>query len=52
MIEVSERFDRIFTANVNSGTISIIEQVMPSFPPQAGSPSGGPPPGSGPVPGP
>jgi YVTN family beta-propeller protein len=51
MIEVSERFDRIFTANVNSGTISIIEQVMPSFPPQAGPPGGGPPPGAGPGPG-
>ena len=49
MIIVSERFDRIFTANVNSGTVSIIEQVMPSFPPQAGPPGGGPPavPGQG-----
>jgi YVTN family beta-propeller protein len=44
MIEVSERFERIFTANVNSGTISIIEQVMPSLPPQG-------PPGPGPGPG-
>jgi YVTN family beta-propeller protein len=51
MIEVSERPNRIFTANVNSGTISIIEQVMPSFPPQAPPPGGGPPPGPGPGPG-
>jgi YVTN family beta-propeller protein len=51
MIEVSERFDRIFTANVNSGTISIIEQVMPPLPPQAAPPGGGPPPGAGPGPG-
>jgi YVTN family beta-propeller protein len=48
MIVVSERFDRIFTSNVNSGTISIIEQVMPSFPPQAPPAGGGPPPGTGP----
>jgi YVTN family beta-propeller protein len=51
MIEVSERFELIFTANVNSGTISIIEQVMPPFPPQAAPPGGGPPPGAGPGPG-
>jgi YVTN family beta-propeller protein len=51
MIVVSERFDRIFTSNVNSGTISIIEQVMSSFPPQARPPGGGPPPGSGLPPG-
>jgi YVTN family beta-propeller protein len=48
MINVSERLDRIVTSNVNSGTISIIEQVMPSFPPQYQSPAGGPPPGAGP----
>ena len=48
MILVSKSLDRIFTANVNSGTISIIEQVMPSFPP----PGNGPPPGAGPGPGP
>ncbi len=50
MILVSQSLDRIFTANVNSGTISIIEQVMPSFPP----PGNGPPPsaGAGPGPGP
>jgi YVTN family beta-propeller protein len=48
MINVSENLDRIFTANVNSGTISIIEQVMPSFPPQGGPPGGGPPSGPGP----
>jgi DNA-binding beta-propeller fold protein YncE len=51
MIEVSEGFDRIFTANVNSGTISIIEQVMPPLPPPAAPPGGGPPPGPGPGPG-
>jgi YVTN family beta-propeller protein len=44
MILVSRSLDRIFTANVNSGTISIIEQVMPSFPPSGN----GPPPGPGP----
>ena len=48
MILVSKSLDRIFTANVNSGTISIIEQVMPSFPP----PGNGPPPGAGPGPSP
>jgi YVTN family beta-propeller protein len=48
MINVSQNLDRVFTANVNSGTISIIEQVMPSFPPQGGPPGGGPPPGPGP----
>src|SRR5580693_5021435 len=48
MILVSKSLDRIFTANVNSGTISIIEQVMPSFPP----PGNGPPPGAGLGPGP
>jgi YVTN family beta-propeller protein len=52
MILVSQSLDRIFTANVNSGTISIIEQVMPSFSPQAAPPGGGPPPGPGPGPGP
>ena len=50
MIEVSERFDRIFTSNVTSGTISISEQVTPSVPPQAPPPGGGPPPGPGPGP--
>ncbi len=48
MINVSQNLDRVFTANVNSGTISIIEQVMPSFPPQGGPPGGSPPPGPGP----
>jgi YVTN family beta-propeller protein len=51
MIIVSERFDRIFTSNVSSGTVSIIEQVMPSIPPQARPPGGGPPAASGPLPG-
>ncbi len=52
MINVSENLDRIVTANVNSGTISIIEQVMPSFPPQGGPPGAGLPPGNGPGNGP
>jgi YVTN family beta-propeller protein len=51
MIIVSEGSDRIFTSNVNSGTISILEQVMPSFPPQSAPPGGGPPPNAGPPPG-
>ena len=45
MVNVSESLDRIVTSNVNSGTISIIEQVMPSFPPQYRPAAGGPPPG-------
>src|SRR5204862_4086842 len=40
MVVVSESLDRIVTSNVNSGTISIIEQVSP---PASGF---GPPPGS------
>jgi YVTN family beta-propeller protein len=48
MIFVSPGLDRIVTSNVNSGTISIIEQVMPSFPPQGGPPAGNRPPGSAP----
>jgi YVTN family beta-propeller protein len=40
MIFVAESLDRIFTSNVNSGTISIIEQVMAPMPP--GPPPGGP----------
>jgi YVTN family beta-propeller protein len=45
MVEVSKSLDKIYTSNVNSATISIIEQVTP--------PAGGfgPPPGSGPPPG-
>jgi YVTN family beta-propeller protein len=41
MVEVSESLERIFTSNVSSGTISIIEQVSPV---NAGY---GPPPGGG-----
>ncbi len=47
MIEVSESLDRIFTSNVSSGTISIIEQVAlanPGYGPPPGA--NGPPPGS------
>jgi YVTN family beta-propeller protein len=52
MICVSEGSGRIYTSNVNSGTISIIEQVKSSFPPQARPPGGGtPPPNAGPPPG-
>jgi YVTN family beta-propeller protein len=40
MIVVSKSLDRMFTSNVNSGTISIIEQV--SQPNGFGPPSGGP----------
>jgi YVTN family beta-propeller protein len=47
MIVVSPSLDRIFTSNVNSGTISIFEQVLPANPgPPPGAPAGaGPPPG-------
>ena len=53
MIVVAESLDRIFTSNVSSGTISIIEQVaapMPAGPPP-GAPAGAGPPG-GPAGGP
>jgi YVTN family beta-propeller protein len=48
MVEVSQELDRIFTSNVSSGTISIIEQIEPSRPgPPPGAPAGaGPPPGA------
>ena len=49
MIVVSATLDRVFTSNVSSGTISIIEQVsapMPGFgPPPPGGPVGSAPPG-------
>jgi YVTN family beta-propeller protein len=48
MVVVSAALDRVFTSNVSSGTISIIEQVSaPNFgpPPGVTPPSGGPPPG-------
>ena len=48
MVEVSKSLDKIFTSNVNSATISIIEQVSP---PAGGfGPPPGAPPGSGPAP--
>ncbi len=50
MVVVSAALDRVFTSNVSSGTISIIEQVSapsPGPPPGATPPPGGPPPGSG-----
>jgi len=52
MIVVSSSLDRVFTSNVSSATISIIEQVdAPSFGPPPGAPPGsatppGPPPSS------
>jgi len=52
MVAVSPALDRVFTSNVSSGTISIIEEApTPSFgPPPAGSPGSaqrsGPPPGA------
>ena len=50
MVEVSKNLDKIFTSNVNSATISIIEQVSP---PAGGfGPPPGAPPGSGPPAGP
>jgi YVTN family beta-propeller protein len=53
MVIVSATLDRVFTSNVSSATISIIEQVdapMPNFGPPPGAPPGsgappGPPPG-------
>jgi YVTN family beta-propeller protein len=48
MVEVSKSLDRIFTSNVNSATISIIEQVTTPVggfgPPPGSGPPGGPPP--------
>ena len=48
MVIASRDGERVFTSNVSSGTISIIEQMMPPAPPgpPPGAPSaGGPPPG-------
>jgi YVTN family beta-propeller protein len=49
MVVVSPKLDSVFTSNVSSGTISIIEQVdapVPNFgPPPGAPPSSGPPPG-------
>jgi YVTN family beta-propeller protein len=50
MVAVSPTLDRVFTSNVSSGTISIIEQASPSIP-SPGPPPGGPP-GSAQRPGP
>ena len=51
MIVVSSSLDRVFTSNVSSATISIIEQVdAPSFGPPPGAPAGSSPP-PGPPPG-
>ena len=52
MIWVSKNLEQIVTSNVNSGTISIIEYILPSgggFGPPPGAPPGlRPPPGGGP----
>src|SRR5262249_18361705 len=48
MVLVAESLDRVFTSNVSSGTISIIEQVTPQMP--TGPPPGAPA-GAGPAPG-
>ena len=49
MIVVSPSLDRIVTSNVNSGTISIIEQILPANPgPPPGAPAGAGPPGAPP----
>ena len=48
MVVVSGAQDRVFTSNVSSGTISIIEQVAPQTP--AGPPPGAPPAGAPPSP--
>jgi YVTN family beta-propeller protein len=56
MIAVSKNLDRIVTSNVNSATISIIEQVSPpnggfGLPPGSGPPAGPPSQQPGPPPG-
>jgi len=47
MVEVSKSLDKIYTSNVNSATISIIEQVSPPAggfgPPPGAAPGSGPP---------
>lgn len=48
MVEVSEGLDDIFTSNVSSGTISIIEQVTLANGGYGPPPGGNPPPGNGP----
>jgi YVTN family beta-propeller protein len=49
MVVVSPKLDSVFTSNVSSGTISIIEEVSPSMvsvgPPPRGQPSSAQPPG-------
>jgi DNA-binding beta-propeller fold protein YncE len=51
MIYVTAGHDRIYTTNVNSATVSIVEQVaLPPMGPPPGSPVGGP--AGGPPPGP
>ena len=49
MVVVSADLDRVFTSNVSSGTISIIEQISSPNPgPPPGAPPSGAPPASGP----
>ncbi|HXN53355.1 MAG TPA: hypothetical protein VN943_15595 [Candidatus Acidoferrum sp.] len=55
MVAVSTTLDRVFTSNVGSGTISIIEQVSganPFGPPSSGPAGSAPPPGGPPLSGP
>ena len=54
MVWVSKSLELLVTSNVSSGTISILEQVLPRGgfgPPPGGPPGGGPPPGFRPPPG-
>src|SRR6266436_7791860 len=51
MVIFSPKLNTVFTSNVNSGTISIVEQVdapMPNFGPPPGAPAGSAPPPSPP----
>ena len=52
MVVVADNLDRIYTSNVSSGSISIIDKVMRQFGPPPGAPNGQHPPMGGPPPGP
>src|SRR5438876_552355 len=45
MIYVTQDLSRLFTSNIQSGTVSIWEKVRPSLPPGPPPPAGGPAPG-------
>src|SRR5215475_4242328 len=49
MVYVTQDLSRIFTSNIQSGTVSIWEKVRPSLPSGPPAPSGGPAPGPFPV---